>query len=69
MGAYALGAKAPISFWALIYFFPAVIHILDITECSKWLNRTGNTGKTFDERPKLQRVVKGPLVLCRSNKY
>ena len=29
----------------------------------------GNTAKTFDEGPKVQKVVKGPLVLCWSNKY
>ena len=68
-GCLCLGVKAPTSFWAQIYFFLAVIHLLDITKCSKWLNRIGDTGKTFDSRPKLQRVVKGPLVLCRSNKY
>ena len=65
----SLGATPIISFWAPIYFFLAVIHFFDITYFSKWLIPSGNTGKTFDERPKLQRVVKGPLVLCRSNKY
>ena len=36
---------APISFWAKIYFFLAVINLFE-TKCSKWLNRIGNTGKT-----------------------
>ena len=58
----------PISFWAQIWFFLAVIHLLVITKCSKWPNRIGNTVKTFVERPKLQRVVKGPLILSGSNK-
>ena len=30
--------KAPISIWAQIYFFLAVIHLLDITYLSKLLN-------------------------------
>ena len=28
---------APISFWAQMYFFLAVIHLFDITYLSKWL--------------------------------
>ena len=44
-GCLCLWAKAPISFGGQIYIFLAVIHLLHITECSKWLNRIGNTGK------------------------
>ena len=40
-----------------------------MTYFSKCLNYGGNTGKAFDDRSKVRRVVKGPLVSCRSNKY
>ena len=36
----------PYFIWGSKNFFLAVIHLFGITKCSKWLNRTGNTGNT-----------------------
>ena len=41
----------PISFWAKIYLFLAVIHLFDIAYLSKCLNRMEDACKMLNDRP------------------
>ena len=54
-GCLSLGATPSISFWAQIYVFLAVIHLIDITYLSKSFNLSEKSCKMIDERPKVQR--------------
>ena len=49
------------------FFFLAVIHLFDITYLSKSFNLSEKSCKMIAERPRIQSVVKGSFVLCRSN--
>ena len=42
----APGERHLFNYNLMTFFFLAVINLFDITKCSKWLNRIGNTGKT-----------------------
>ena len=56
-GCFSLRATPPISFWAQIYFFLAIIHLFDITYLSKSFNLSEKWCKMIDKRPNVQRVV------------
>ena len=54
-GCLSLGDTTPISFWAQIYFFLAVIHLFDIAYLSKCLIHMEDACKMLNDMPKVER--------------
>ena len=55
-GCLSLGATSPISFWAQIYIFLAVIHLFDIAYLPKSFNHSEKLCKMINYGPKVQRL-------------